>query len=150
MPWAAIRLPLMARAVALLSADGQSRPFTTTMEAGSAMDVILGFEIELNDAAGEWLRQHPGVRRIVIAYEEHRCCGGGKICDVRLRGARRTEPRPLLRAGLVLGREVLVDRRIVGRLPRRLPLAVRGIGPWRGLSLDLDGEQWADLLYASA
>ena len=49
-----------------------------------------------------------------------------------------------------MGREVLVDPRIVGRLPRRLPLAVCGIGPWRGLTLGLDGDQWADLLYASA
>lgn len=120
------------------------------METGSAMDVILGFEIELDDGAGEWLHRHPEVRRIVIAYEEHRCCGGGKICDIRLRRAKRTEPRPLLRAGLVAGREVLVDRRIVGRLPSRLPIAIRGIGPWRGLTLGLDGEQWADLLYASA
>jgi len=107
-----------------------------------------GFEIEVDEGARTWLAKHPQVGQVVIAYEEHRCCGGGKICDIRLRGAKRTEQKPLLEAGSVEGRPVLVDRRIVRRLPRRLPITVRGIGPLRGLSLDLDGEEWANLLYA--
>jgi hypothetical protein len=109
---------------------------------------IAGFQIEVDTGARAWLGSHPAVRQVVIAYEEHRCCGGGKICDVRLRGAKRTEQQPLLEAGSAEGRPVLVDRRIVQRLPRRLPITVRGIGPLRGLSLDLEGEEWASLLYA--
>ncbi len=120
------------------------------MEATSAMEELRGFEIELDDRARGWLWQHPELRRIVIAYEEHRCCGGGKICDVRLRGEKRSERQPLMKVGSVAGRDFLIDRRIVSRVPRRLPLTVRGIGPLRGLSLDLEGEEWANLLYASA
>ena len=112
------------------------------------MTDVRDFSIEVDTGARAWLAKHPQVREVVIAYEEHRCCGGGKICDVRLRGGRQTERQPLLKAGSAEGRPILIDRRIVQRLPRRLPVTVRGIGPLRGLSLDLDGEEWANLLYA--
>ncbi len=112
------------------------------------MQVALGFEIELDDRAREWVRRHPDERRLVIGYYERRCCGGGKVCDVSVRAEKRSERHELVRVGSVEGRELLLDRRIANRLPRRLPLTVRGIGPLRGLSLALEGEDWAQLLYA--
>ena len=111
------------------------------------MDEIVGFEVELDDRARAWLAAHPGPRRLVVAYDEARCCGGGRVCDVTIRAERRSERWPLARIGSVDGRELLLDRRILARLPRRLPLTVRGLGPFRALSLDLEGEQWGRLLF---
>ena len=111
------------------------------------MDEILGFEVELDARARTWLASHRADRRLVVAYEESRCCGGGRICDVRIRDERRAERRSLARIGSVDGRDLLLDLRIAGRLPRRLRLTVRGLGPLWGLSLDLDGEAWGRLLY---
>ena len=54
----------------------------------------------------------------------------------------------LLRIGTVAGRDVLLDPRIANKMPRRIPVTVRGVGPLRGLSLDLTGHEWARLLYA--
>ncbi len=112
------------------------------------MDEILGFEVEVDARARTWLASHRADRRLVVAYEESRCCGsGGRICDVRIRDERRAERRSLARIGSVDGRDLLLDTRIADRLPRRLPLTVRGLVPIRGLSLDLDGEAWGRLLY---
>jgi hypothetical protein len=33
------------------------------------------------------------------------------------------------------------------RMPRRIPITVSGLGPFRGLHLDFSGEEWARLLY---
>lgn len=48
------------------------------------------------------------------------------------------------------GRPILLDRRIMARMPRLIPITVRGLGPFRGLHLDFSGEQWARLLYETA
>jgi hypothetical protein len=34
-------------------------------------------------------------------------------------------------------------------MPQRIPITVRGLGPFRGLHLDFSGEEWAQLLYSS-
>jgi len=38
-----------------------------------------------------WLDSHPSNEPRVIAYEVKRCCGGGKICNVRVRGRSRND-----------------------------------------------------------
>ncbi|HEV2014481.1 MAG TPA: hypothetical protein VGR77_11465 [Candidatus Dormibacteraeota bacterium] len=111
------------------------------------MNEILGFQVEPDARARMWLASHRADRRLVVAYEETRCCGGGRICDVRIRDERRAERWSLARIGSVDGRDLLLDTRIAGRLPRRLPLTVRGLGPLQHLSLDLAGEEWASLLF---
>lgn len=111
------------------------------------MQSILNFNIQLDPRAGGWLECRSGFGSIVIAYSETRCCGGGRICQVRIRDRKRAEPSALVRIGSVAGRELFADRRIVGRLPYRLPITVRGVGPFQALSLDLEGEEWARLLY---
>lgn len=49
--------------------------------------------------------------------------------------------------GEVRGRRVLLDRRIVPRMPPTIPITVAGLGPFRGLHLDFSGDEWARLLY---
>ena len=39
------------------------------------------------------------------------------------------------------------DPRAAARLPERIGLTVRGGGPFRRLDLDLEPDQWGDLLY---
>ena len=45
------------------------------------------------------------------------------------------------------GRRVLVDRRAAARLPGRFGLTVRGLGPLKHLDLELEPEDWGELLY---
>jgi hypothetical protein len=52
--------------------------------------------------------------------------------------------------GHVQGRDVLIDSRLIERMPAEARLTVRGLGPFRRLDLDLTGEQWAELLYPVA
>jgi hypothetical protein len=109
----------------------------------------VGFALELDDKARRWLEEHPRPEALVIAYTMTRCCGGTTVCDVRLRQERRSDrasPR-LRQVGTVKGRELLMDSRIVERLPLRIPVTVRGFGPLKGLRLNLESEQWARLLY---
>ncbi len=107
------------------------------------------FDIELDEKAREWLIKHPRQGSLVIAYDRKRCCGGALVCDVQLRFEEPTGRRAaeLLVIGTVAGREVLMDRRIAARMPCRLPVTVRGMGPLKGLSLDLTGDDWARVLY---
>lgn len=53
----------------------------------------------------------------------------------------------LVEIGEVSGRRILLDRRIMPRMPINIPVTISGIGPFRGLHLDFSGEQWARLLY---
>lgn len=107
-----------------------------------------GFQIDADAPAREWLESHPTERPRVIAYDVHRCCGGGKICQVSVRELSGRDDRTTLAVGMLGdGTEILVDRRAAARLPARFGLTVRGLGPMKHLDLDLDGEQWGTLLY---
>ena len=112
------------------------------------MNTSLDFKLQADARALDWLARDRDRVPLVIAYSETRCCGGGKICQVRIRSRKRAERLELVEIGQLAGRTVWLDRRIARRLPRRLPLTVHGIGPFKALSLDLEGEQWAALLYA--
>jgi hypothetical protein len=70
------------------------------------------------------------------------------VCNVRLRREKRPDrlSQQMHRIATVNGREVLVDSRIVDRLPTRVPVTVRGVGRLKRLSLNLEGEEWARLL----
>jgi len=106
-----------------------------------------GFEVEVDGAARAWLSSHPAEHR-VLAYSVKRCCGGGKICAVQVRGQSGRDD--LSRHTPVVfedGTELLVDPRAAARLPSRFGLTVRGFGPLKHLDLVLDGEQWGRLLY---
>jgi hypothetical protein len=111
------------------------------------------FALNLDDHARRWLDERPQVSRLFIAYMSSRaCCSGARVCDVRIRvdsaapqhGARGVS---WIALGSTHGREVLLDSRLVDRMPAGLRLVQRGVGPFRHLDLDLSGEQWADVLY---
>ncbi len=102
-----------------------------------------------DEKARRWLEEHPSRDALLIAFEDSRCCGGGHIRDIRLRRSRnRDEYSPkLIDIGDVAGRRILLDGRIMPRMPRTIPVTVGGIHPFRGLHLDFSGEEWARLLY---
>jgi len=107
------------------------------------------FQVSADARAKAWLAAHPSDAPRVIAYEAHRCCGGGKICNVIVRrNSDRDDPSAYAPALLEDGTRLLVDKRAAARLPARFGLTVRGLGPMRHLDLDLDSEQWGELLYA--
>jgi hypothetical protein len=115
------------------------------------------FELSIDDDAVKWLDDRPQARQLFIAYMSSQACcsGGAHICDVRVRidanGAQRdARGASWVTLGLVNGREVMMDSRLVGRMPERLRLVQRGMGPFRHLDLDLSSEQWADALYPVA
>lgn len=109
---------------------------------------MSSFQITVDGPARDWLESHPTRRPRVIAYEVHRCCGGGKICHVNVRDVSGKDDRAALAVEtLPDGTELLVDKRAAARLPARFGLTVRGLGPMKHLDLDLDGEQWGRLLY---
>jgi hypothetical protein len=107
------------------------------------------FQVTADARAKAWLAAHPSDRPRVIAYEVHRCCGGGKICNIVVRGSSdRDDASAFAPAQLGDGTWLLVDGRAAARLPARFGLTVRGLGPLKHLDLDLDSEQWGELLYA--
>jgi hypothetical protein len=115
------------------------------------------FELSIDDDAVKWLDDRPHARQLFIAFMSSQACcsGGAQICDVRVRidanGAQRdARGASWVTLGLVNGREVMMDSRLVGRMPERLRFVQRGIGPFRHLDLDLSSEQWADALYPVA
>lgn len=106
------------------------------------------FQLEADTAAHEWLAAHPAAGPRVIAYDVHRCCGGGKICQVKVRDLTRKDAAAEYATGeMEDGTRFLIDHRAAARLPSRFALTVRGLGPLRHLDLDLEGEQWGTLLY---
>ena len=112
------------------------------------MPVTADFQLNADSSAREWLDSHPSVAPRVIAYDIHRCCGGGKICQVRVRELSRADDPDDFASGLLDdGTRFLIDRRAAVRLPSRFGLTVRGLGPLKHLDLDLEGEQWGPLLY---
>jgi hypothetical protein len=110
--------------------------------------VIAAFQVEADASADEWMRSHATEAPRVIAYDVKRCCGGGKVCMVSVRErARKDDTRDYATAVLADGTMLMVDRRAARRLPPRFGLTVRGMGPFRRLDLELNGEQWGALLY---
>jgi len=112
------------------------------------MSASTDFRLRADAKAREWLDLHPAAGLRVVAYDVHRCCGGGKICQVKVRQlSRKDNPDQFVTGALEDGTEVLIDRRAAARLPSRFRLTVRGMGPLKHLDLDLGAEQWATLLY---
>jgi len=106
------------------------------------------FQLEADASAREWLERHPSDAPLVIAYDIHRCCGGGKICQVAVREmSRKDNPDEFASGALDDGTRFLIDRRAAARLPSRFGLTARGLGPFKYLDLDLEGEEWGTLLY---
>jgi hypothetical protein len=111
------------------------------------------FALSLDDQAQQWLDRHAQASRLFIAYLSSRaCCSGARVCDVRIRvdtTASQADPRgeSWVTLGLLRGREVLIDARLIDRMPAQLRFIQRGVGPFRHLDLDLSGDQWADVLY---
>lgn len=106
------------------------------------------FQVHSDAKARSWLQAHSPAEPLVIAYEVHRCCGGGKICQVNVRRLSPGDEPAAYASGVTdEGSRVLVDRRAAARLPARFGLTVRGLGPLRHLDLDLAGEDWGELLY---
>jgi hypothetical protein len=105
--------------------------------------------LHADDQARRWLAAQASARPWVIDYDVHRCCGGGKICQVNVRQLKANERRDgHLPAELESGITFLIDPRVARRLPPTICLTVRGIGPLKHLDLDLSGEQWGELLYS--
>ena len=112
------------------------------------MSARTDFEVEVDAAARAWLDSHPSDEPRLISYDVHRCCGGGKICDVQVRGgSRRDDVSTYAKAVLPDGTKIAIDPRAAARLPSQLRITVRGLGPMKHLDLDLTGEQWGALLY---
>ena len=106
------------------------------------------FRLAADAGAREWLDSHPAAGPRVIAYDVHRCCGGGKICQVRVRDLSRQDDLAAFATGaLEDGTVFLVDRRAAARLPQSFGLTARGLGRLRHLDLDLKPEEWGTLLY---
>lgn len=105
------------------------------------------FELEVDAQARSWLDSHPA-DAYVIAYDVHRCCGGGKLCQVHMRELSRSDAIDShIPAVLAEGTRFLIDRRAAARLPSRFGLTARGFGRMKHLDLRLDPDQWGDLLY---
>jgi hypothetical protein len=106
------------------------------------------FQLEADAAVRQWLQAHPSAAPRVIAYDVHRCCGGGKICQVKVRElSQKDDPDRYATGVMDDGTKFLIDRRAATRLPSRFGLKVRGLGRLKHLDLDLEGEQWGNLLY---
>jgi hypothetical protein len=114
------------------------------------------FALTVDDQARHWLEERPQATRLFISYMSSlACCSGARVCDVRVRldadmSQRDARGASWVALGVVNGREVMIDSRLVDRMPAHLRFVQRGIGPFRHLDLDLSGEQWADVLYPVA
>jgi len=112
------------------------------------MSATRDFQLQAGAAVRAWLEAHPSAEPRVIAYDVHRCCGGGKICQVKIRGLTQNDDPDQYATGVLDdGTKFLIDRKAAARLPSRFGLTVRGIGPLKHLDLDLEGEEWGTLLY---
>ena len=106
------------------------------------MPANADFVVEVDATARAWLDSHKSEGPRVITYLVHRCCGGGKICDVRVREtAHRDDITNYAAAVLPDTTRVVIDPRAAARLPSRFRLTVRRLGPLKHLDLDLSGEE---------
>jgi hypothetical protein len=106
------------------------------------------FRVEIDDRARAWLDAHPS-RALVVAYDVHRCCGGGKICQVSIRAVNdKDDAARYVPGAMDDGTPLLIDRRAAARLPAHFGLTLRGRGRWQHLDLGLESDQWGDLLYS--
>jgi hypothetical protein len=110
------------------------------------------FDVAVDRSAQEWLEQHSGAQKLFIGLTTSNCrCAGVVVRDVQVRAShppqRAAASRRWLPIGEAAGRPVLLDSRLRTTLPRQIPITTAGIGPFRHLSLDLSGEQWAEVLY---
>lgn len=112
------------------------------------MPVQSDFQLEADAEARAWLSAHPSPEPRLIAFEVKHCCGGGRICTVRVRERSRTEDVGKFATALLEdGTRFMVDPRAAARLPSRFALRMRGLGRFRHLDLELTGDQWGALLY---
>ena len=94
------------------------------------------------------MERHRAAGPRVVAYDVHRCWGGGKICQIKVRELSRKDNLDDFATGaLEDGTKFLIDRRAAARLPARFGLTARGMGRLKHLDLDLEAEQWGTLLY---
>lgn len=106
-------------------------------------------DVHIEPEARRWLESRPHTRGLVIDFDVHRCCGGGKICEVKVRPTTdEGPPREFVTGTTADGLSVSIDRRAAARLPQRFGLTVSGVGPWKHLDLRLEPEEWGDLLWA--
>lgn len=116
----------------------------------ASMPVLAHFTVGADAGARAWMEAHhaPTSEPVVIRYDVKRCCGGGKICSVRVgKGRGREAESGYVTTSLDDGTVLLIDLRAAKRLPPRFGLTVRGFGPLRRLDLELESEQWGSLLY---
>jgi hypothetical protein len=107
------------------------------------------FDLEADERARAWLETHRSSRPRLIELDVHRCCGGGKLCLLNIRDvSSRDNTAGSAVAHLPDGSRFLIDRRAAARLPKQLRLTVGGVGPFQHLDLELESEQWGDLLYS--
>lgn len=108
----------------------------------------MTFRVEVDESARAWLDAHERRSTVVIDYDVHRCCGGGKICEVKVRTSSTAgKSRRYERGATADGMDVLVDSRAMARLPDRFGLTVKGIGRWKRLDLQLQPDEWGELLW---
>lgn len=102
--------------------------------------------IALDEQARELVAAHPA-SSWAIDYDVHRCCGGGKICQVKVRELGAAEHRDgYVRTTGADGTKFLIDPRAARRMPPAVLLTVRGMGR-KHLDLVLSGDEWGELLY---
>src|ERR1700752_2077986 len=108
--------------------------------------VRAALELRPDGPAAAWLAAHPTSSPRVIAYEVHRCCGGGKICEVRFREMSADDDlSDYTIARTPEGVSWLVDRRAATRLPATFGVTLRGHGRRARLGLELAPDQRGDL-----
>ncbi|MGA8014802.1 MAG: hypothetical protein WCB85_02660 [Candidatus Dormiibacterota bacterium] len=119
------------------------------MAAGMEQVVSRAFELEFDEPALRWLQSRLSHLPLVISYRVTRCCSGPPVREVRLRQLSHPSQgrEGLIQIGTVLDRAVLLDARIAGSMPPRIPVSAGGIGRFRGLRLNLSADEWARLLY---
>jgi hypothetical protein len=148
LPWLSERRDC-ARGPVLVFPTACVRRYRAYMPVASVTTASPVIQVNADLAARAWLDSHPSSGPPVIAYEVHRCCGGGKVCTVRVRSTCRSDDGDAyVKARLDDGAEVLIDRRAAARLPSRFGLTVNGVGPFRRLDLELDPYDWGTLLYS--